>query len=901
MQSFLREVVTQIWNKHQSFDSIIFVLPSKRAGVFLKNLLADTAQKPIFSPPIYSIESFVEEMAQLCYTENTQLLFELYGSYTEVEQGERDSFYTFSQWGQTLLQDFNEVDRYLIDPDKLFHYLSAIKELNHWSLAPNKTQMVQDYLRFWKLLPQLYQHYGVKLRSMGIGYQGLVYREACDNLPTYLQKTHGKTHVFLGFNALNTAESKIIQYTLEETPAEIYWDLDRSFYEDPIHEAGYFLRQHISSWPYYKSHEPMGLGNHYGEPKNIQIVGLPKNVSQAQYVGELLQQKRDQLQHTALVLGDESLLNPILHALPPLEAINITMGYPLRHSPMAGFFGQFLDLYQHPANSGWYHKEVVDFLSNPYSRQLFHKQEAMLQDLLGQIKTRNKSYYTLDDLQKLHEVKESPLWELFFEERTPQSLVAQCQTLVTLLRSILLDGDQQMELEHLFRFHTLFNQLEQQLQAHSFLTDIRTLKNLFHVLMDTETLDFKGEPLQGLQIMGMLESRNLDFETVILTSVNEGILPSGKSNNSFIPFDVKKDFGLPTYKEKDAVYTYHFYRLLQRAKNIYLLYNTEADVLEGGERSRFIAQLLADPAKEDQVIHHIATPALKPSLPQLRSITKDPSLIEALQQLGKRGFSPTALGNYIRNPLDFYKQSILGINEVEEVEENIAANTFGTIVHDTLEALYKPFLGQQLTAEGLEAAKQKIVPTVQYFATEHYKDGNLKTGKNLIAYQVILKYVETFLEMEIQQLAHSSIKLVHLEQKLEMPLHIPELGIPILLKGKLDRVDERDGTLHIIDYKTGKVLPKNVTVSDWEEVITDYDKNKAFQLLCYALMFAHSHGASSMEAGIYSFKNLSGGYLPFKKNGTIIDQQVLEEFKDSLASLLLDMFNPAIPFTEKEV
>ncbi|RUA19258.1 MAG: PD-(D/E)XK nuclease family protein, partial [Flavobacteriia bacterium] len=370
--------------------------------------------------------------------------------------------------------------------------------------------------------------------------------------------------------------------------------------------------------------------------------------------------------------------------------------------------------------------------------------------------------------------------------------------------------------------------------------------------------------------------------------------------NSFIPFDVKRDYGLPTYKEKDAIYTYHFYRLIQRAKNVHIIYNTEPDVLEGGEKSRLITQLLTDENLKPYITHTVASPQVKIDPVPPVELLKQGTLLEDIKAFAQNGFSPTSLTNYIKNPIDFYTRNILKINDLEEVEENIAANTFGTIVHDSLEQLYMPLLGSVLTKENVSALK----PLVPAIVEQHFR-GNLagvdiKKGKYLLVYNVIVKYLNNFIDLELEQVQNHQIKLLALEQKYVEELTIPSVPFPITLKGTLDRVDELDGTLRIIDYKTGKVEPKNVKITDWEALITDYDKSKAFQLLCYAYLYAQKNPVQNIKAGIYSFKNLSQGLFSFSEDkNNIIDQQTLSTFESYLNRLIIEICSVEIPLTEK--
>lgn len=916
MQSFLEEVVGQVRERYPALENVIFVLPSKRAGTFVRNAIAKTAQRTAFAPEIYSIEGFVEKISGLAYATNTEQLFELYTSYEQLTKGDKDNFYAFSKWGQTLLQDFNEIDRYLIEVEQLFSNLSAIQEIGVWAPNAPRTQMMEDYVAFWGTIGALYDHFNAGLLRKGIGHQGLVYRKAYEQVDGYLNEHSEKTHIFIGFNALNTAEEKIIQRILAHPNTEIYWDIDQSFLDDPIHDAGLFIRQHLGTWDYFKNNRLNGLSNYYTTPKNIEIIGLPKNVSQAKYVGHLLNElhlsEHNALTNTAVVLGDETLLNPILNAIPEtLSDVNITMGYPLHKTDLATLFTQFMELYINKDPQGWFYQSILGFLANPYVQMLFSEEERnTATHLTEKIKKNNWAYLKAEKLFQASN-EHAMVGRLFFDaSTTPLDFVKKCAVLIVGLKEKFDARNDVLSKEYLYRFHQLFSQLQELLEKHSFINDMKSLLGLFKELLSSETLDFKGEPLQGLQIMGMLESRNLDFETVILTSVNEGILPSGKSNNSFIPFDLKRAFHLPTYKEKDAVYTYHFYRLLQRAKNVYLLYNTEPDILEGGEKSRLIHQLLTDAAKRSQIKEIVAAPKLEPSVKLLEEIEKDEHLMGLIQEHAEKGFSPTSLSNYIRNPIDFYTRNLLGIEDVQEVEETVAHNTFGTIVHDSLELLYTPFVGDILTEEKLKGAKTKVKTIVKQQFQKTYLDGDISRGKNLIAFNVVVRYIENFLDMEIAECKKHEIKIIALEQKLNMNLDIPEVNHPIHLKGKLDRIDSKDGIVRIIDYKTGKVVAKDVKLMNWDDLTAEYDYSKAFQLLCYALMYSDSSKAGAIQAGIISFKNLKSGLLSFtlkdgtektKAHDTFIDNEVLHNFSTELKKLVLEICNPRLPFKEKEV
>ncbi len=915
MQTFLEEVVQKVCQKHDALEDLVFVLPSKRAGTFLRKAMAEIAEKTFFAPEIFSIESFVEKISGIAYATDTQQLFTLYHAYLGQEPKGKDDFFTFSKWAQTLLQDFNEIDRYLVDATELFSNLSAIQEINHWSLQSVKTKMMEDYLRFWNGLEPLYRAFTNSLLEQRLGHQGLVYRKACQGLEGYIEQNSEKTFIVIGFNALNTAESQIFQRILALPQSEIYWDVDSYFLEDPVHDAGYFIRQHLNSWSYFEENKMNGVSSNYVSKKYIKIIGMPKNVSQAKYTGQLLSKINEEypyrLKKTAVILGDETLLNPFLNSIPQeISAINITMGYPLNKSPMASLFDQFIELYINRSDEGWFYDNLQAFFAQPYIHILLGDgDDNKVSRVLETIKNKNWAY--IDAIKLLEIIGGGVPSSLLFLKEVPstQHFIEICLQIIAELKLKLQEQEDTLSLEYLYRFYTLFNQLFELVQKYGFLTDLKSLQGIYRELLSSETLDFQGEPLEGLQIMGMLESRNLDFETVIITSVNEGILPSGKSNNSFIPFDLKVNLGLPTYKEKDAVYTYHFYRLLQRAKHIYILYNTEPDVLEGGERSRLISQLLTDANKLPDIREIIASPSIMPVLKTSEVIEKNKELLLLIKAHASSGFSPTSLSNYIRNPIDFYKRNLLQIDDVLEVEETIASNTFGTIVHDTLEDFYRPFLGEYLCEEKLFTNKSKIKDLVEHHFAKSYHEGDISRGKNLIAFNVVVRYVENFIALEIESLKQHQIKIIGLEEKLNVSIDFPEIDYPILLKGKLDRIDEIDGTLRIIDYKTGKVTTTQVEIVNWDDITREFDYSKAFQLLSYAVLYNAKNPIEVIEAGIFSFKNLNSGLLKFgikekkgsRKKDNSITQETLLQFNVQLKKLILEICNPEIPFTEKEV
>lgn len=894
---------------------LTFIVPSKRAVVFLKDHYIQLNNSIGFLPKFYSIEEFIEGLSGIKQAPNLVLLFELYDCYKTNTPNNPDNFETFLGWGQTLLQDFNEIDRYLIEPDTIFPYIKAIKEIDHWSLSENLTPLQESHLSFWKTLGSYYYQYKKHLLDKEIGYQGLVYIQALENLELYIQNFRNHTHVFAGFNALNKAEERIIQEILHNLPASIFWDTDKAFLQEKDHDASLFLKSHFSKWNYYKKNTPEWISNNFENPKNIEITGLPKNINQAKYISNLLNRYAENgtLKHTAVVLSDEQLLLPLLSNISnEIEAVNITMGYPLQETPIAPIFSFYFKLFLNEQKE-WYYKDIIGFLSLPQIAILFDNKPSVTQNLIQYLYNNNISYVTNStwlDCTNDSQVIKTLHWLLPNSESTsPLQLIQRSREIINSLKNYYSQqSTNTILLEYLFRFYELFNQLEDLQLSYGFISSTKSLYRLYTDILTKESLDFKGEPLEGLQIMGMLESRNLDFENLIIASVNEGILPSGKNNNSFIPYEVKKAVELPTYKEKDAIYAYHFYRLLQRAKNIHLLYNTEPDALNGGEKSRFLQQLESFSPNQHSIKSSILAPKITPPDIIELKIDKTSTTMLRLKEVAAKGFSPSSLAKYISNPMEFYQQYILGIREEETVEETVAANTMGTIVHAVLEEMYLPVVGQFLS----EIQLSKMRSTIETLTLKHfqafYKNTSKLTGKNLIIYEVIKKYIDKFLSMESDTLKKGiTIKVVDVERKVNIPFKSEKIPFEIVLKGTVDRIDIRDGQLCIIDYKTGKVEAKDVTFPDWNELITNASYTKAFQLLTYAYMYTQENEVKDeLEVGNISFKKLSAGFIPAslgvsRNKVSKISKEMLLEIELALEILLLEILNPEIPFKNKKI
>lgn len=905
-----------------TLSEVTIVLPSKRARVFLIENIQSKLSKPIFTPNILSIEEFIQDISGLRTIDSMEVLFEFYNVYSSItDKKELQDFETFSYWAKTVIQDFNEIDRYLLDQKHVFSYLKDVEALKRWDLELNQTtKLIDSTLEFWDKLPLYYESYYKYLLDKGIGYQGLLYRESIHNLESFTKNipTSNKI-IFAGFNALNQAEERIFQHLMLHEKALVYWDVDYTILQDPFHDAGLFIRKYKKEWKHYANQSFKWIDTHFESPKNIQIIGTPKTVGQTKIVGNLIeeiQKENPDLQNTAVVLGDENLLLPVLYNLPEtVESLNITMGYPSKNNPAQLLIFKIFKLHinakqRNEKQYTLYYKEVLDILNHALIEPYIDAKKVE-----NVIKYNNFTFFSNDKLFQLyeeHKTNESnPLFKLIFSKWSDDAseIMSKLSQILLVIKSHLTNDNQEDIIAKAF-LHSIYqvlNRISTFIEKYQSITSLASLFAIYKQVVDLAEVSFEGKPLSGLQVMGVLESRVLDFENVIITSVNEGKFPSGKSSNSFIPYDIKRELGLPTFREKDAIYSYHFYHLLYRAKNIYLLYNSEnSDGIDAGEKSRFLTQLEID--FPQHITKNTIYNAHLPSLAyESIKIDKTASVLERLQEIvtGK-GFSPSSLTSYIRNPIQFYTQRILRIREIDEVEENIAVNTLGTVIHETLKHLYDPYKGKYLSVNDIENMLDLVeTETIKQFK-EIYKEGEIKKGKNLLAFEVAKQNVEQFLKMERKDVeAGIAIKILFLEHTLEGKIVDSSLPYEIKIAGNVDRIELRDNKIRIIDYKTGKVEARTLKVDDFNELTSDIKYEKIIQLLCYALMFENNQEYKDypVEAGIISFKNMKAGFMPFglgKRNSIHeITEQTIVDFKMSILGLIQEILNPEIPFEEK--
>lgn len=906
MQSFISETIDDILKTTNSFEDAVFILPSQRAKVFVKQTIKDKISVG-FLPEMINIEQFIQNISGVQKADNIQLLFHFYTIYRSVEKNP-DSFDTFSSWALTVLQDFNEIDQHLINTKDIFIYLRDIERLKKWSVNGTfkETALIKDHYSFLEKLNTYYNAFYEFLIGKNIGYQGLMYREACKKIDDYLEKNKNKKFFFIGFNALNKAEELLFQRVLESGNSEIYWDLDEIFFNSN-HQAGKFIRKYKSSWRYYEKNQIKSIGNSFAAPKKIRVIGAAKNNTQIKYIGEILEATTN-FKNTALVLADETLLPVTLNSLPKnISAINITMGYPLKDIPTTGLLFAIFDLFnsqeklQKSTLSEFYYKDVLRF----FKHQSIYGLIASIDDFTAAIAKKNQTFIKESHLEELlkEEIIEVKMviLNVFKTFDTVGEFIDRILALINLLKGEV----NALEKEYLFRFYTVFTQLQTLQNEFKYFVNLKTLALFFKQLISSESLSFQGEPLKGLQLMGMLETRVLDFENIILASANEGVLPASSQQNTFIPFDVKVEYGLPTYREKDAIFSYHFFRLMQRAKNVFIVYNTEHDIFGSGEKSRFVTQL---EMMRTDIVQKIISPRVVAQNAELKVILKNELVFDRLREIAKAGFSPSSLTNYLYNPVAFYKQKVLRIKEFDDVEETVAYNTLGTVVHEALDDLYKPFIGLFLTVDAiLEMEKMAKKLVVKHFKIQ-FKNGDLSTGKNRLIFEVANRFVTNFLsqEKELLQDKKNQLKIIATEENLSAEITIDGIDFPIKIHGNVDRVDELNGEIRIIDYKSGMVQGAELKVLDFKK-LREKEQYKAIQVLVYAYLYSKEKKfdfSKNLKAGIFSFKNLNSGFLAinfssnYRKPDTIITEEKLAEFMEELKRYIKEIYSQEVGFTE---
>ena len=907
MKTFLDEISKKIISLNYQFEDIKIVVPNKRAISFFKKSLSNNLSKPQFSPEIINIEKFMEEMSGLKKIQRIDLLFHLYEICKTDNIGE---FNEFLRWANTALDDFDEIDFHLLNADDFFEYESSLARIEEWAKGNSSNDLMKNHSSFFNSLKIYYEKLYKNLMHENKGSLGMIFREAVGNLEIYLQNTN-KFHFFVGFNALNKCESQIFQEFLSLRKGEIIWDIDKFLYEDESNSAGKFIRKYFNEWNYLRQKKESFAEKNFELKKKISLVGVPKNVGQSKYAAEISENiyKKSKREKTVIVLGKETLLTPLLSGFSNNEIKwNVTMGYPISQTSSSDFFDLFFKMHINVSSNGFYYKNIHEIITNSWVKEMFQFNKINIISDMEKLEKTNQ--ILVDSSFFVDQNSQNNLKKLFFKKfKDSKDFINRLLNISDFFISFFGSIDLEkifLELNHFKRIKEIFLQILDKNKIDLIGNDINSLYKTFKFLIGSEKVNFSTDSSEGIQIMGLLETRLLDFENVIITNVNEGVLPPGKKNHSFISFESRKKFGMFTFLDKDAIYTYHFYRLIQRAKNIFLIYNIKSEGLNSGEKSRFIYQLKFNNLKNHDLKEINLGYDFKKQYSKIDLIKKTEQVEKRLAEISSEGFSPSSLIDYLTDPIEFYYKRILKIRETEKIESTVSYTGRGKIVHKVLEDLYEPYLNKTLRLENFNSMEKRIEGLINEKFKNIYGNSYKKTGSNYIIHEVLKKNIKDFILKEKNLVKDGrTIEIIYLEEDLEKNISIPSLPFPVKFRGQPDRIDKLDGVTRIIDYKTGKILPSNLKLSKIENLFSGTKFISSFQLLSYFYLYSnHLENNDSVQAGIISFKNLDQYFMPLSLSGSqknnFIDSSILSLFEKSLIDLIIEIFDRKIPFRRME-
>lgn len=941
MKPFLYQVASLFYEKWEAEVSrLAFVFPNRRTGLFFQKYLSEVADIPLFSPTILTINDLFIQLSGKQSADRISMLFTLYDIYIR-QSGSTETFDEFLYWGEMLLNDFDDIDKYMANARMLFSNVTDLREIENdfdflsdeqiaairsfWSsfYPRGDTPNQQQFLAVWQVLYDLYEEFRATLAAEGKGYEGMIFREVVESMERgESPDLPYERIVFVGLNALSVSEERFLAQLQKREIADFYWDYVSDKVTDPDNKASYFVSRNLKSFP-----SSMKLPPEEKIKTEIEVIGIPSGIGQAKHVYTLLsdwckeaEMSSEEALRTAVILPDEHLLIPVLNAIPEqIRRINVTMGYPLAGTPVASLIEYILALQKNvryiDRNPLFYFRDVLPVLNHRY---ILSTSPEIISSLVKEITENNKIYISHTELEK------TPLLEILFTPVT--GVEAFSDYLIKVLEelnkvmSALSDEEEEdapqrtndLEQEFIFHYFTTVNRMKEVMKDARIEMKIDTFFRLLKRVTDTITIPFHGEPLSGLQIMGVLETRALDFDRLIILSMNEGIFPQRKAANSFIPYNLRRGFGLPTYEHQDSVWAYHFYRLIERASHVSLLYDTRSNGLQTGEVSRFVHQLhyhYEVPMRDKLVVYNVSSSKTPPlAVPKREDIMRR---LDAYRKGGSKAISASAINTYLDCPLKFYFSVVEGIREEEEVSETIESDVFGSILHKVMEELYKPFQGKMVTVDLLKAIRKDTAlltgAIARAFASEFFKTEVVRslTGQNYLIGEMIRKYVEKILERDGKL---TPFVYIESERKINGLISLSDYS-EIRLKGFIDRVDEVRDAIRIIDYKSGS---GTTTFSSIESLFNKEEKDRAkavMQVFMYCWMYAHftENKGKTIQPGIYYVRSLFSD--PFDpsvyhriergKSEKVEDfSGYAQAFEEGLRGCLDEIFNPEIPFTQ---
>ena len=941
MESFLKHVAADLYRRKEgNLARTAIVFPNKRAGLFFNEYLAELSDTPIWSPAYLSISELFRSLSSWEIGDPVKLVCELYKEFCTHTQSKEtlDDFYF---WGELLLSDFDDVDKNMVPTDKLFKNLQELRALmddytfmdeeqveaiqqffQNFSIE-RRTALKEKFISMWDVLGDIYQSFRANLERQGIAYEGMMYRQVVENLDT--DSLPYDTYVFVGFNVLNKVEHELFSKLNEANKAFFYWDYDSFYLDKKHHEAGEFIRRNLRDFPSMLPSSVFKQMNNLSTHKEIRYMASPSENAQARYLPEWIRENlTEQEKETAVVLCNESLLQAVLHSLPSeVKNVNITMGFPLSQTPAYSFIHALLELQiqgYNAHNGRFLYQQVISVLKHPYTQKLTSNADILEREL-----TEKNRFYPLPSELQADEF----LTHLFTPITGNVALIQYLSRAMEMVAGIYRkenlaeeqDAFNQLYRESVFKTYTTLNRFATLVEEDDLNVKSETLYRLLVKVLSTTSIPFHGEPAIGMQIMGVLETRNLDFRHLVMLSVNEGQLPKTGGGSSFIPYNLRKAFGMTTIEHKIAVYAYYFYRILQRAEKVTLIYNNSSDGLNRGEWSRFMLQYLIE--SKQPIVQQSIEAGQSPQERQTIRIPKTPAVMDRMRQVydltynPKAKISPSALNGYLDCPLRFYLKYVAGLQVPEEVSVEIDSATFGSIFHKAAENIYNDLTthGNLITKEVLENLLKDNI------RLETYVDNAFKelffqvpidekpeyNGTQLINSAVIVRYIKQLLQHDIR---YAPFHYVESEKSVveEITIHTPAGDFRSRIGGYIDRLDSKDDTLRIVDYKTGGTpdMPPSV------ESLFIPDKkrsNYVFQTFLYATIMSRKQNMKVAPSLLYIHRAASEDYSPViclkearKEAEQVTDFSIYEDkFREGLQKLLDEIFHPEVDFTQTEV
>ncbi len=887
---FLNKVITELLNLNPDLSGFTFILPGKRPVVFIKKILSEKQYSGLL-PEFLTVEEVIRKIAGKQELKGISMWLFAYDVYRQ-QIGDED-FSQFLKWFPTILKDWDDMLKFSDDSTAVLQYMLDEERIKNWGEdlgdenAPRKRN-----LNFWRkmniFLPALKQ----KLAEKNWATSGILHETAKQFIPEFVQNTN-ETFVFIGFNAFTPVEELLVKSLLQQNKAECFFQSDRYYIEDERQEAGKFLREHMKWKEFNSSRDLRWIEDDFRKEKEIDVYEVSGNVTQTFLLPEIFQNiPPEEFGDTAIVLLDENLLPAALDAMSVAEKLNITMGFPLKNLSFSNAVKQvfYLQKQLEKNKSSYYYNDVLAILEEMPKTAT---DEKIVADFIRFIEERNVAYISTKNLQ--HYLSDLSFFFLL-EKQEAKQLIDRFIDFCTELKFRDLDD---VLYENISYFERSFKIIRNQFTPYSFELKMETLEVLINQLVSSETIDFMGEPLEGLQVMGLLETRLLNFKNIILLSVNEGKLPLGNTQNTYLPYDVRKQFKMHTFLENDGIYAYHFYRLLQDAEHISLLCNALSSGVNVGEKSRFITQIEIE--SDHNLNHFIAENSSEPISQNPMEIEKTETVMLALENWKER-VSASHLTSYNYNPIDFYLTKVLKTKEATEIEEELSARSYGNLVHFALQFIYEKFIGKELTERDLLHAIENLDEAMNAAIEElkHQKEFYEK-GMNYIHKAIAERVVVQLLEYDLNLVRKGkTLEIVAIEGKFEGIDFVidDETGDKVSFLGYIDRIDRLCGKLRIIDYKTAKIQNLNVKIEEQkrEEYFFSSDKKQAMQLCIYhySVNKMPEFMGEKVETAIWSFADVKAGPVPLSfEKGNLTDAMV------SVRNIILEILNPEIPFTEK--